>query len=75
MHEKLNSYSKYVKEMYWPKISEAKRQELEAIVSAPKSSLVRRSAHVKEGKVFGQIQSARNLVSAETGDQQVMQSN
>lgn len=29
--EKMSSYAKYVKEMYWPKVSEAKKHELEQI--------------------------------------------
>jgi len=29
LHDKLNNYSKYVKEMYWPKVSENKKAELE----------------------------------------------
>lgn len=29
--EKMTSYAKYVKEMYWPKVSEAKKQELQQI--------------------------------------------
>ncbi len=41
--DKGNSYSKYVKEMYWPKISESKRIELEQIKGAIGSQKLRRS--------------------------------
>ena len=29
--EKIDNYSKYVKEMYWPKVSSKKQQELESL--------------------------------------------
>ena len=29
LHDKVNNYAKYVKEMYWPKVSESKKLELE----------------------------------------------
>ncbi len=29
--EKIENYSKYVKEMYWPKVSAKKQQELESL--------------------------------------------
>lgn len=29
LHDKVNNYAKYVKEMYFPKISETKKLELE----------------------------------------------
>jgi hypothetical protein len=29
LKEKIGSYAKYVKEMYWPKVSEQKKMELE----------------------------------------------
>ena len=41
--ERVNSYSKYVKEMYWPKVSEQKRAELEQVKESAKSQNVRRS--------------------------------
>ena len=31
MHEKKSNYAKYVKEMYWPKVSARKQLELESI--------------------------------------------
>lgn len=48
--DKVGNYSKYVKEMYWPKISEQKRQELlleEVKYSSPnRHHLLRRSASI-----------------------------
>ena len=31
IQEKVGNYAKYVKEMYWPKVSDAKRQELQLL--------------------------------------------
>lgn len=32
MMDKVGSYAKYVKEMYWPKVSEEKKMEMESIL-------------------------------------------
>lgn len=49
--EKASSYAKQVKEMYWPKVSEAKKLELEQIKEQLKSQNVRRSvADLKIGE-------------------------
>ena len=32
--DKTNNYNKYVKEMYWPQVSETKRSEIESIKGA-----------------------------------------
>jgi hypothetical protein len=42
--EKAQSYARQVKEMYWPKVSEVKKLELEQIKEQLKSQNVRRSA-------------------------------
>lgn len=41
--EKVNNYAKYVKEMYWPKVSPRKQLELEQVKESLKSANVRRS--------------------------------
>ena len=43
LKEKIGSYAKYVKEMYWPKVSEQKKMELEQIKETLQSQKVRRS--------------------------------
>lgn len=43
LKDKIGSYAKYVKEMYWPKVSEAKKLELEQIKESLTSQKVRRS--------------------------------
>ena len=34
MQEKIGNYAKYVKEMYWPKVSDTKRNELQILKSS-----------------------------------------
>lgn len=34
IQEKIGNYAKYVKEMYWPKVSDTKRQELQVLKSS-----------------------------------------
>jgi hypothetical protein len=46
--EKTNNYAKYVKEMYWPKVSDIKKQELAVI----KETLSARG-HVTKSQNFG----------------------
>ena len=43
--EKVESYSKYVREMYWPKVSVKKQMELENLKESLKGYAVRHSAH------------------------------
>ena len=42
--QKIDNYSKYVREMYWPKVSVKKQLELEHIVTTLKNSSIRKSA-------------------------------
>jgi hypothetical protein len=63
--DKVGNYAKYVKEMYWPKVSEAKKTELEMLKENPRSQKVRRSvANLKSNgpvsKLMPILGSARN---------------
>ena len=52
--EKAQSYARQVKEMYWPKVSEVKKLELEQIKESLKSQNIRRSAaDLKASEVGG----------------------
>ena len=39
----MDNYAKYVKEMYWPKVSEKKQLELEKVRESIRNASVRRS--------------------------------
>ena len=39
MSERVNNYSRYVKEMYYPKVSQAKTDEIDGIISRLKLDL------------------------------------
>ena len=41
---KIDNYSKYVKEMYWPKVSVKKQLEMEHIITTLNNQSIRRSA-------------------------------
>ncbi len=41
--EKIDNYGKYVREMYWPKVSVKKQLELEHIKSTLKTEVLRKS--------------------------------
>jgi len=41
LHNKVDKYAKYVKEMHWPRISENKKLELEEIKETLKNQKVR----------------------------------
>ena len=45
--EKVESYAKYVKEMYWPKVSEEKKIELEEFRSKEKAKTMKKSQSAK----------------------------
>ena len=51
MHEKMNSYSKFVKEMHWPHISKKKQQEIEEIKDELTHRNVRRSLQPAQSAV------------------------
>jgi hypothetical protein len=60
MAEKKVNYAKYVKEMYWPKVSARKQLELETIKEHLKSQNIRRSSqHLKNRDQLGPIGSNR----------------
>lgn len=42
--KKLDNYSKYVREMYWPKVSEKKQLELEIIKNTIETRSIRKTA-------------------------------
>lgn len=44
MIDKVDNYAKYVKEMYWPKVSEKKKHELDAIKGSIKHVGLRKSS-------------------------------
>ena len=48
MMDKAGSYSKYVKEMYWPKVSEKKKFELNSILRGAQSQTELRLNHSKK---------------------------
>lgn len=50
MKEKINSYSKYVKEIHWPEISSRKQEQLEEIKSKIKHP-VRHPRNAYEGDI------------------------
>lgn len=59
--DKVNNYAKYVKEMYWPKVSESKVMELQQIKENLGSQKVRRVPNITPMPgIHSSIQSARN---------------
>ena len=47
VHEKVENYAKYVKEMYWPKVSELKKLELTEIIEKERSKTMKKSNSAK----------------------------
>lgn len=52
MAEKVGNYAKYVKEMYWPKVSERKKMEMDAFMQELKQGPIRKSASTKKNLLF-----------------------
>lgn len=48
MVDKVGNYAKYVKEMYWPKVSENKKNEILSILQGMRNPTIRKSASTKK---------------------------
>lgn len=54
MVDKVGNYAKYVKEMYWPKVSDKKKHELEEIKKGMKREKMRKSMGNKMGDLLSE---------------------
>jgi hypothetical protein len=64
MSERVNNYSRYVKEMYFPKVSKEKHDEIEDIISKLKINLSNENLHSPGMKKSSSIIKLREVKSS-----------